>query len=235
MAEQALKTIAGFSGGKDSTAMVLQLHPKYLLFTPTGNELPEVYRHIKMIAEMVGAKVITPKGPSLADLIAHYNAVPNPRMRWCTRQIKIQPAIAWMRKHEDFRLAVGLRADEETRDGIYGLPLDRYFCPMREWAWGLREVEHCLEFHGIRVPKRTDCAVCPYQRLGEWWRLWKHHAREWAKGEAWEAQTGHTFRMPSRDTWPAALVDLRRRFEAGDKPRGADSEETGSKCRVCSL
>lgn len=53
--------------------------------------------------------------------------------------------------------------------------------------------------------------------------------------------TGHTFRSAQRDSWPAALKDLRAKFEAGFKPRGVEDQlamefapETAS-CRVCRL
>jgi hypothetical protein len=140
-----------------------------------------------------------------------------------------------MAQNPDFRLSVGLRVDEETRDGIYGLPEHRYWFPFREWGWGLADIEHVLRENDVEVPARTDCAVCPYQRLGEWWRLWRDWPDLWAQGEAWEEQTGHTFRNASRDTWPASMKGLRKRFENGSKPRGADSGEAGARCRVCTL
>jgi predicted PP-loop superfamily ATPase len=41
--------VVAFSGGKDSTALALRLHeleePFKLLFTPTGDELPELHAH----------------------------------------------------------------------------------------------------------------------------------------------------------------------------------------------
>lgn len=84
------------------------------------------------------------------------------------------------------------------------------------------------------MPRRTDCAVCPYQRLGEWYRLWRDRPDFWLQGEAWEAQIGYTFRSPSRDTWPAAMAGLRERFERGMVPKGGDDDCDGpAACRVC--
>lgn len=231
-----MDVVAAFSGGRDSTAMVLQLEPKAVLFTTTDNELPPVLEHVQRIADLVGAKVIRPNAPTLAGLIAHFNAVPNPRMRWCTRMIKVLPCIAWMHCHPRSIIGVGLRADEEERDGIYGLPAERYVMPLREWGWGKREVDHCLRLHGVDVPDRTDCAVCPYQRLGEWWRLWHDWPEYWAQGEKWERETRHTFRMASRDTWPASMEGLRLEFEQKRLPRGwHDVDSRGKRCRVCTL
>lgn len=80
---------------------------------------------------------------------------------------------------------------------------------------------------------RIKSAVCPYQRLIEWWLLWRDHHDLWMEGEAWEAKTGHTFRSPSRDSWPASMKDMRVRFEAGEVPKRSVPRELA--CRVCSL
>lgn len=60
------------------------------------------------------------------------------------------------------------------------------------------------------------------------------YPEEYARGEFYEGQTGHTFRSPARDSWPASLAELRQHFEAGRVPRGVD-EDDGNVCRVCAL
>jgi PP-loop superfamily ATP-utilizing enzyme len=235
--------VVAFSGGKDSTAMVLLMADRgedfVLLFTPAGNELPELFDHIQRIAALVGKELIQPPNQSLAFWIDHHNALPSWRMRWCTRQIKIKPCIDWLEQHPGSTLCVGLRADEESRTGLYG-DYATYRYPLREEGWEEADVLAYLAQRGVSVPARTNCAVCYDQRLPEWWSLWRNYPEEWAKGEAWEASTGHTFRSPGRDTWPAAMVDLRQRFEAGDLPRGIDPnlsffDDAPKRCRVCSL
>lgn len=229
--------VVAFSGGKDSTALALrmsELGEKFrLLFTTTGNELAELWAHFDNVVALTGAEVIRPAAPTLSELIEQFNALPNWRQRWCTRLIKIRPCLDWLTLNPDATLCVGLRADEDARVGIYGEVHTRY--PLREWGWGEADVLHYCKTRGVKVPARTDCAVCPYQRLGEWWRLWRKYPKEWAQGEAWEAATGHTFRSPSRDTWPAALADLRAEFERGRKPRGADEDCDEIACRACRL
>ena len=134
--------IVAFSGGKDSTAMALKLAEEgfefSLLFTPTGNELPELYAHINEVVRRVNMPLIIPKGPSLDTLIREFKALPNWRQRWCTRIIKIVPCIAYLKAHPGSTLAVGLRADEETRIGLYG-DFAQYRYPLVEW--GMRERE----------------------------------------------------------------------------------------------
>ena len=234
--------VVAFSGGKDSTAMALRMadldEEFVLLFTPTFNELPEVLGHIKAIQARVGKRLVIPPNGSLIDWIRFYNALPSFRMRWCTRQIKIEPCIIYLKQHPGSVLCVGLRADEEARQGLYG-DFATYRYPLREWGWGVEKVWSYLRSCGITVPKRTDCAFCFGQRLSEWWMLWREHPDIYAYGEQLEADTGHTFRSPSRDTWPAALCDLRVEFEKGRLPRGAEvdeeEEDAPQACRVCKL
>lgn len=231
--------VVAFSGGKDSTAVALLLHERGedfdLLFTPTGNELPELAAHMDRVIARVGKRLIVPPNRTLGDWIEHFNALPNNRQRWCTRLIKIEPCVAYLKRNPGTVLCVGLRSDEETREGIYG-DFATYRYPLRENAMGLSEVVALCNKHGLFPDFRTDCEVCPYQRLAQWYWLWRDHRAGWLRGEAWEAKTGHTFRSPSRDTWPAAMKDLRVRFEAGDVPeRSLKNMARDQACRVCSL
>lgn len=233
-----------FSGGDDSTAMALRMaelgEDFVLLFTPAGNELPPLFAHVHDVSAMTGKTLIQPPNLSLAHWIRHHEALPSWRMRWCTRQIKIEPCIAWLCRHPGTTLCIGLRSDEETREGLYG-DYATYRYPLREWGWNDADVHAYNRSRGVDVPKRTNCALCYDQRLSEWWELWKEHPDEWAAGEQFEAMTGHTFRSSGRDTWPAALKELRAEFERGKVPRDVDlnmglfDDTTKRRCRVCSL
>jgi hypothetical protein len=248
------------SGGKDSTAMAVLLNEREprtyeYVFTPTGDELPEMLEHWARLADLLGTP-LTPvtSGYSLQGLIARYQALPNWRQRWCTRILKIEPfqahAQVFAAEGDDVTLYIGLRADEdeEVRAGaIYGnLDLKQRW-PLREWGLGIGDVWTVLHDRGITIPKRTDCARCFFQTLPEWFTLWRKHPDIYAQAEADEAFTGHTFRSPGRDTWPAGLVKLRERFEAGHRPKGLGKDRAAVQigltgmdarpqmCRACSL
>ena len=233
------KKLVAFSGGKDSTAVALIVaeegEPFDLLFTPTGNEGPEVMAHIEAMSKRVGAPVIIPKGPKLLPLIDEFGALPNWRQRWCTRMIKIEPCIAYLKAHPGSTLCVGLRADEEAREGLYG-DFATYRYPLRERGLNLAATLKLVADAGICVPRRTDCLLCYGQRLTEWYALWRDRPEEYAVGEALEAKTGHTFRSSGRDTWPAALADLRAEFASGRVPKSQDKYDGDLEaCRVCRL
>ena len=231
-------TLVAFSGGKDSTVMAHRMaslgEAFALLFTPTKRELPEVATHVEATAKALGRELIIPPGPTLDGLIEGMERLPSHAQRWCTRLIKIQPCIAYLKTHPGSILAVGLRSDEEERQGMYGdFAVNRF--PLREWGWGITEVRAYQKEHGLLVPARTDCDLCYDQRLVDWRSLLRLHPDRYAEGEALEAKYGATFRSPARDTWPAALKDLRIEFEKGRKLRGEDNDCEQLACRVCRL
>lgn len=247
-----MRHIVALSGGKDSTALALRLRElnpntayEYVC-TPTGNELPEMIEHWKSLGALLGSPLKRiESGETLYSLIDEFGALPNNRMRWCTRILKIEPCLEYLSKAAPAMLYVGLRADEPTRaGGIYEeIPGIGQCFPMKQWGWGIGEVKEYLEAKGVRIPKRTDCAVCYHQRLGEWWSLWRNFPKEYQKGVEIEQKISEkrgkltTFRNDSRDTWPASLAELARQFEKGNTPKGAGQRDMfdGGMCRACSL
>lgn len=256
----------GLSGGKDSTVLAFLLKERepeldmQYICTPTGNELPEMVEHWLNLGEKLGKPLIriTNQERTLYDIIDLNGMIPNFRARFCTRQLKIEPTIAWCVRHAPVTLHVGLRADEETREGIYGdLVKSRFY--FREIGWGLKQVlgyaVMLREKFGIVIPERTDCGDCYHQRIREWWNYWRKYPDRFWHAAAKETAMGHTFRSPGRDTWPVSLADLgaefqrlwdlgchdfkacqdRRDIERGRKPRKEREERQGELCRVCSL
>lgn len=247
--EKGIAHIVGLSGGKDSTALALALvekepRPYNFVCTPTGDELPEMFEHWRKLGTLLGSKIIPVMGGTLNSVIEKQNALPNFRMRFCTRMLKIEPYGRFLPSVLPAVSYVGLRADED-REGIqHGgdfLPVtetrltQRY--PLQEWGWGIADVIGYLKERGVTVPDRTDCARCPFQKLGEWFNLWKQHPETYADAEAQEKKYNHTFRSAERDSWPASLEGLRQRFEAGDVPERSlrMMEQRKDMCRACSL
>lgn len=233
-----MKHIVGLSGGKDSTALALRLaeiEPRdyEYICNETGNELPEMQAHWALLEQMLGKPIIRVRYKhDLEGSIKQMKMLPSVFARWCTRVLKIEPTIAYMDAlPEGSTLYVGLRADEEARRGIYGEDMQIRF-PMREWGWREADVWKYLASRNVCIPTRTDCAWCPYQRLGEWRDLHTKYPVIWARGVALEKEMGATFRSPGRDNWPADLEALGKEFDTGRKLR---EYKRGTTCRVCSL
>lgn len=238
-----MNDIGAISGGKDSVAMAILLTEtrpgisfKWIC-TPTGNEPPEWFAHMRRLQDVIGPiePVMYPGG--LAGLVKQWNALPNWRQRWCTRVLKIEPFAAYLTQNSPARFYVGLRADEEAREGgdYQSVPNVEMVFPLRDAGMGLSDVRTFLSERGIEIPRRTDCMLCFFQRLIEWYELWRNNLSAYAEGEEWERATGHTFRSPGRDTQPTSLRDLRAKFETGWIPKDTRDPISEMQCRVCRL
>ena len=208
---------------------------KYVyLCTPTGDELPEMVAHWARLEALLGQPIVRVTNRTLNEWIEVFGALPNWRQRWCTRLLKIEPCIAFLKRYESVTLYVGLRADEEAREGLYG-DWATYRYPLREWGWGLDQVKAYLRLIGVAIPSRTDCARCYGQRIPEWKALWRQHPTVYAEAEAQEVTIGATFRSPGRDSWPADLHGLRRAFEQQTELDFGEEEDQVRPCRACRL
>ena len=241
--------VVGLSGGKDSTALALRLaemEPQDYVFlcTPTGDELPVMLEHWDRLECLIGKKLTRLTAEvDFKGLCEREKCLPNWQKRFCTRVLKIETCQEWINRQAEqgnkVILYIGLRADEEGREGGIYENCDVRF-PFRDWGWGLGDVLGYLMERDVQIPDRTDCARCFFQTLPEWWRLWKEYPEIYQDAVEQEQAIGHTFRSPSRDTWPASLAELRDVFGRGEIPRG--TELTGdlfgfssNKCRTCSL
>lgn len=224
---------------------LMEVEPRDYIFvcTPTKNELPEMEAHWNRLECLLGKPLLRLPGQSLIDLIRMFKALPNNRQRWCTRILKIERYIAYVKTLGEAISYVGLRYDEDRLGAVYdeldGITQDY---PFRRWGWHLDNVRGYLKQRGIIIPIRTDCAWCYDQQIGEWWALWRDHIDIWMEGEALELEMGFTFRSPSRDSWPASMKELREKFESGMRPRNAgvqvlnfDEAPGEQRCRVCRM
>lgn len=234
--------IVALSGGKDSTAMALLLEEAEpntdfeFVYTPTGNELPEMEEHFHRLQSILGGRMVSlSSGVTFGSLIDRWNALPNWRMRWCTRILKIEPFKEYLKSRLPATVYVGIRADEaEEREGVlYGDGVTRRF-PLVEYGLDLGEVKSYLAHRGVAIPVRTDCAVCFFQRLGEWHRLWYAHPKEYTQGILWEHQTSATFRAESKDKHAASMMGLAQEFTEGFRPRPHRMSDREAMCGVCS-
>lgn len=200
--------------------------------------------HMLRVEALLGSPVLKLTNGTLASQIEEKRFLPNSHVRWCTRTLKLKPFGEFMAAVAPCVAYIGIRDDEDEREGTRpggdSAPIGteaRQDFPFQRWGWGKEEVWAYLAAKGVEIPQRTDCARCPYQRLGEWYMLWLNHPAVYASAEADEARYGHTFRSASRDTWPAGLKELRALFEGGKKPDISlrMMEKRAGMCRACSL
>ena len=163
-------TVVSFSGGKDSTAMLLHMmeigeHIDEVINVDTGMEFPAMYEHIDRVRQQVedaGIKytrlandksfehIMLHKEIKSGKFGTHYGyGWPTPVIRWCTRHMKLD----LLKKHldalkEDHEViqCIGLACDEFKRLERPGNQQKGHRHPLVEWGWSEADcLEYCRE------------------------------------------------------------------------------------------
>lgn len=258
--DPTIRHIVSLSGGKDSTALAIYLkqrHPQIpaeYVFCDTGTELPETYEYLARLEAYLGKRVVRLDaldiigarrihGRTAFDMYLKQvfsGFLPNPRSRWCTRALKIEPFERFVGTTRAFSY-IGIRGDE-AREGykpqkppvISQQPNILPVYPFRDDGIGIVGVKRILEESGLGFPEyykwrsRSGCYFCFYQQVGEWQGLAARHPDLFEKAKAYERLEGE-----QRFTWVSGrsldqVVASTRRQEI------PDPDETDS-CAICHL
>lgn len=234
------KHIASFSGGKDSTAMVLRLIEDgrpldEIVFFDTGWEFPEMYEHIEQVEAYINRPIVRlhPKwdfwywatekpivrrvGKTRGEIYRYGNSWPSWNKRWCTRE-----KCRVLDSHVGNGIVyLGFASDESgsikklrTKKPSARFPLVRL---------KMSEAD-CLEFCVARgfdwgglydKFARVSCYCCPLQRVGELRILRRDYPELWARMVEMESRMDTNF--PVRFKGDKPLSEWGERFRAEDE------------------
>lgn len=118
-----MTSIVSFSGGKDSTALILwakeNLDNFITVYCDTGWESPITTEYINYINHSVlEDKLITLKSKKyngFKDLCIKKKRVPSVLARYCTEELKLKPMANYIQHLSDVEVYVGVRADESIK------------------------------------------------------------------------------------------------------------------------
>ncbi|GER89748.1 phosphoadenosine phosphosulfate reductase [Dictyobacter vulcani] len=201
MGTQEVRHILGLSGGKDSTALAILMHKKVpqmeYFFCDTHKELPETYEYLDRIKARLGIKITYLSAERGFDhwLDVYGGFLPSPKMRWCTKQLKIVPLEQFIGDDQAVSY-VGIRADEKRDGYISTKPNIKPIYPFKEEGLVHADIVRLLEESGIGLPNyykwrsRSGCFFCFYQRKYEWVMLAEEHPDLFA--EAVKYEEGHS-------------------------------------------
>jgi excisionase family DNA binding protein len=230
--------IVSFSGGKDSTAMLLMMLAQgtvvdEVIFCDTGMEFPAMYDHIKEV-EAYTNKTITVLRPEksykylLGEHVKKDGGVgyghPDFKNRWCTSALKVTPFNRYTKKYRSFTQFHGIAFDEshraKNRSGNVKYPLVEWqitekqaldYCYSKGFYWsGLYE-----KF------SRLSCWCCPLSRIGELKTLWSDFPELWLELEELDKLSSRRF---SSDY---TLDELKKKFAGGTYKTDAASKYIG--------
>ena len=243
MSEKPKLHVVSFSGGKDSTAMLLRMIEEgypidIILYCDTGLEFPEMEDHIRKVEEYIGREVTVIKaekgfmwyaaekervvrstkipGVKPGDIVRGYG-YPTVLSRWCTKHLKtevIDKYLKDLKKDYDLIQYVGIAADEPHRERDKNYPLI---------DWNMTEAD-CLKYCYDRgfnwgglyeIWGRVSCWCCPLQSLTDLRKLKNYRPELWARLREMDEKISKTDRPNFQNN--KSLTDIERRFEVEDE------------------
>lgn len=195
-----MKHIVSFSGGKDSTLMLLLMLEKNMpvddiIFADTGVEFPQIYDYIDRIEEVIGRKVTRIKGNQTWDSLFFHKKTKGarigdinafPRTVGCNANsyLKKQPIHQYYKSiKQDYTVYIGIAANEPKR---YARLKDNERAPLYEWGITEDFVIKELKRRGLHNPlydvfSRQGCFLCPQMGIKGARKLFIHYPELWAK------------------------------------------------------
>lgn len=218
--DETVTHVAMISGGKDSTAMAINLveagwQVEEWIFCDTGKEFPQMYEHLDRLERYLGITLtrlvpergfdywmsqhVKTKGARKGEVGYGW---PMPH-RWCTKQLKQWETKKYLKRYQNVIEYQGIAVDEAERalknnDKIVHYPL---------LFWGMTEAA-CLQFcydrgfdwGGLYEDfDRVSCWCCPHSSIPELRTLYRKYPHLWGKmrrmngGKDWLFKSGKTF------------------------------------------
>lgn len=183
-----------YGGGVNSVALTIQeyeagrLYP--LIFADTGSEMPETYCYMDYFEKeyllRYGMKItkISPKthaelyckrakGGSLEEVCLDKKIIPFGMRRFCTGEWKHQPVQKLMKGKTAL---IGFAMDESGRAKNPDL---KY--PLIENGVTREGCKNIIKNAGLKVPVKSGCYFCPFQRIRSWENLWREYPELWQR------------------------------------------------------
>lgn len=211
-----MKHIVSFSGGKDSTAMLLRMLEENMqvdeiIYCDTYKEFPQMYKHIekikKYIKEKYNKEITTLKAENDFDyyMFDHIKSRGKNKgkrgygwstmlCRWCTSNLKTNVINKYLKtQNEEYTEYIGIACDELKRikDKCY---------PLIDWGMTEKDCLHyCYErgfdWEGLYEHfDRVSCWCCPLKNLKELKTLYTHYPELWEELKEMDKKSYNQFR-----------------------------------------
>lgn len=212
-----MKHIVSFSGGKDSTAMLLRMLEENMqvdeiIYCDTYKEFPQMYKHIekikKYIKEKYNKEITTLKAEKDFDyyMFEHERTRGKNKgkrgygwstmlCRWCTSNLKTNVINKYLKaQNEEYTEYIGIACDEPKRikDKCY---------PLIDWGMTEKDCLHyCYErgfdWEGLYEHfDRVSCWCCPLKNLKELKTLYTHYPELWEELKEMDKKSYNQFRI----------------------------------------
>lgn len=199
-----MKRYLSFGGGVNSVALMLWLLDKGIEFEAVyadhGADWPETQNYVATLKDKgypITVLKTTRGGLNLYDYYLQHHMVPQRVARACTRLYKIVPLAAYMPPPCTVYLGIDAGEAHRTTGIINGQrPDEEKLFPLVEYGIDRRGCEEIIEAHGLPVPIKSGCFICPFQRVGQWRQLYRLHPDLYCKAKRLEQVTNeHLVRL----------------------------------------
>lgn len=228
--------LVSFSGGKDSTALILwaieNLESFDVIFADTRWEHPLTYQYIDYIESSVLSKagatlhrVKSTKYEGFEDLSIKKKRVASTKARFCTQELKLTPIHDFIHSrdldNESTTMYVGVRAEESPSRAKLSeevFDLDHYGCWIRRplLKWTSADVFAILKRHNVEPNplykmgmKRVGCMPCIMSSLSEIKEISKRFPEVIDKVAGLENKLGRSFFSSGKiPDWATSKIDV---------------------------
>ena len=222
--------VVHFSGGKDSTCMLLKMLEMgipvdYILFCDTGKEFPEMYKYIDKVEKFIGREILRLKAEKSYDYWMFDHVKTKGKhigecgygwatmgIRWCTSTLKKRVADKFIKSlNDDCTEFIGIAFDEPKR---HAKIKPNVVHPLYDWRITEADaLKYCyakgFDWDGLYEHfDRLSCWCCPLKNLQELRMLYKHHPQLWQELKDMDNRAINQFRADY------SVEDLERRFES---------------------
>ena len=227
-----MKHIVSFSGGKDSTAMLLMMIEKdmpidEIIFCDTGMEFSAMHRHINRVEKYIDREITRIKSKKTFEyfMFDHMKKKgknkgkkgwgwPDSKIRWCTGALKRDISRQYLANKKPYMLYIGFAADEQKRI-LKKKEKKDIFCryPLSEWGITERQaLQYCydrgFDWEGLyKLFDRVSCWCCPLQSLRELENLYLYFPDLWERLKEMDKRAFNQFRADY------SVEQLEQRFE----------------------
>ncbi len=213
--------IVSFSGGKDSTAMLIRMIEldykiDRIIFADTGFEFEELYQYIDIIEKYIGRKIERLKTEQCFDKW-FYGKLTRGKRKGEMRGFPLVKDPCYWSRESKFKVLdkvcrgniryIGIASDEPKR--IH--KNDGYIYPLVDWDWTEQKCSTYLMLKRLVNPlykrfSRLGCWWCPKQSIKSLKSLFIYYPTYWEKLKILERESPVGYKPNIK------LVDLEKRF-----------------------
>ena len=187
-----MKTYLSFGGGVNSVAMMLMMLDQKqefeAIFVDHETDYPETYEYFNMFQDWLvknGHQKITILKPdyknhsSLYDYCYEKKRTPSGLFRWCTGKFKVVPVQKYVEK--PCFMLIGIDWGESKRAKISTTKGIENRWPLIENEIDRQGCKDIIKAHGLPVPMKSGCYICPFQKNQQWVELRKKYPELFCK------------------------------------------------------